>query len=631
MLHFIRERAQSWFAWVIVILIIIPFALWGVHQYIGGGGEAPAATVNGVDISKRQLEISYLEQRQRMQQMLGENFRPEMFPEERMRQQVLQDLIEKEILVTTAGQAGFRIGNTQLAETIRAIPALQENGSFSNAAYERALSQKGMSPAMFEQRMRRDLVAQQFYTGISDSVLVTQRELQEMARLQNQTRDIGYMLLPLAKYEDGITIDDAAISQYYADNQNRFQVPEEVSISYLELNADEIAKGIKVSEEELHARYDSQSINYVTPEERRARHILIQVAQDADAAEVDKAKQTLLDIRQRIEKGESFADLAKQYSQDPGSAAEGGDLGFFGHGIMDPAFEESAFSLAKGELSEPVRSAFGWHLIQIEEIKPAQTKSFEAVHDQLLEEIRNERADQLYYDQADKLSNLTYEHPDTLETAAEELGLTVKSTGLFPRNGGSGLAANPKVNGAAFSDEVLLRGNNSEPVELSPNHTVVLRVKDHKAQSVRPLEEVKPMINSILVRQEARKKAEEVAGQAMQRLQAGDSPETLAKELGSEWQKAEQVGRAAKQPDTKIVQFCFTMPHPEGDKPSIARTTTTHGDEALIALYGVKDGELADSERKAIEGKLYSADSSAEFSAVLEALRARSDISMGTQ
>lgn len=630
MLHFIRERAQSWFAWVIVMMIIIPFALWGVNQYAGGGGEIVVASVNGVDISQRQLQIAHLKQRQRLQDALGDNFRPELFPEERMKQQLLQELIEKELLVTTAGKAGFRVGNEQLADTIRNIPSLQDNGSFSNAAYEAALRRQGMTPGMFEQNMRRDLVAQQYYEGITETGFVTQREIEAYAKLRNQKRDIGYMVIPVSQYEGDVSVDDKEIASFYEENRDRFRVPEQVGIRYIELNAADIAAGISVSEEELRSRYDSQAMNYRTQEERHARHILIQLDEGANAEAVTAAEKTLLDLRERAEKGESFAELAREYSQDPGSAQEGGDLGFFGKGIMDPAFEQAAFALNEGEVSQPVRSAFGVHLILLEAIRPSETKSFEAVRGELLAELRRDRAEQLYYDKADALSNLTYEHPDTLELAAQELGLEIKTTGLFARNAGKGIAADPKVNGAAFSEEVLLRGNNSEALEVGKNHLVVLRLNEHQPEMVRPLDEVKDAVVNILTRNKARAKADEVAAMQRDRLVAGEEPEVVAQALNVEWQRVE-ITRIDTQIDPLIIDKAFSMLRPEEGKPRADQAQTSNGDKALIVLYSVKEGELQPEQVESFRAQLQRSVSDADFTAVLGALKAKADISIRSQ
>jgi peptidyl-prolyl cis-trans isomerase D len=626
MLQFIRERAQSWIAWVIVILLIIPFALWGINQYFDGGKELPAAKVNDVEISQQRLQQVFYQQQQRLREMLGANYRPELFPDEQMRKQVLDGLIEQELIMQTATGSGMRIGNGLLAATIHNVPAFQLGGQFSQQAYESVLRTRNMQPASFEADLRRDMLTQQLYAGIARSDFATTAERHAMQKLTGQQRDIGFLLLPLTDFIARAQVADDEVAAYYDTQSSLFMQPEQVSIAYLELSAEQIAKDLKVGEDELRIRYEAQLSNFTTPEERHASHILIQVQAGADTEADLEARAQAEKLLSQVRAGISFADVARTSSQDPGSAAEGGDLGFFGRGVMDKAFEDAAFALQPGEVSELVRSAFGYHIIRLEEVRGGSTKSFAEVREQLLSEIRNERAEQQFFDQAEQLANLTYEHPDTLEEAARQLDISIQQSELFTRRGGPGVLANPRLVTAAFSEDVLARGNNSETIEVGRNHLVVLRMVQHMPEMRRPLDEVRNEIITRLRRDKAAEAAREMAATLRKQLQEGAEPAALAKSARAQWQRKDGVGREDSSLDAAILRSVFSMPHPQAEQPRWAVAVTAGGDIAVLGVYAVKDGEMADGEEGAA-GDLERAAGDAAFAAVMNSIRAAAKIS----
>ncbi len=446
MLQKIRDNAQSWIAWVIVGLIIIPFALFGLNQYSGGGSEPLAATVDDSEITQRELQQAYYRQRQRLQQMFGDKLPPNLFSEEILKQQLLQQLIEDRLVMQSGNQMKMKVGDLLLSEVVQSIDAFQEGGEFSREAYDRVMRTQGMLPGQFEQMLRRDLLLEQYRTGVEGSDFSTPAEKQQRLQLEQQQRQAGYLIVSANRFKEGITLTDADIDSFYQQNSSRYMRPEQVSIEYIELKQGALNQGIDVDPAELKERYEAQKLNYVTPEERRASHILFLVDEDDDATAKLKAEAAV----ERLNSGEEFAALAKELSNDPGSSEQGGDLGFFGREVMDPAFEESAYALAKGEISAPIRSEFGYHIIRLDDIRGGETKTFEMVEQDLKREIQAERSEQLFYDQAEILANLTYEHPDSLQTAAEEMELDIQSTAPFTRNGGKGLTKNLKISGAAL-------------------------------------------------------------------------------------------------------------------------------------------------------------------------------------
>jgi len=630
MLELIRSRAKGWFAWIIVGLIIIPFALWGVHQYIGGGGDTSVAKVDGVEISQGQLQSAYLQQRQRLQQMFGGKL-PPMFSDKMIKSQVLQQLVEKQMLVQAASDNGLRIGDQTLAATIRGIGAFQDDGKFSNERYRQLLGAQGMTPGMFEQRVRRDMLASQLTDSVNKTAFVTDTDVDNYLRLQQQHRTLGYLTVPVSKFKDEVKVSDKEVSDYYEKHAQDYMQPERVKVDYLELKLADLAAGIDVDEATMHERYEAHKINYRTPEQRKASHILIKVAKDAKPEAVDAAREKVEALLARIRKGEDFAKLAKEESEDPGSAKQGGDLGFFGKGVMDPAFEKATFALKKGEVSEPVRSSFGFHLIKLVDIKGGETKSFDEVKASIKKEIQNEQAEQKYYDMADQLANLTYEHPESLQVAAEQLKLPIKTSDYFSRDGGAGIASNPKVTAAAFSEEVLARGNNSESLELDRNHMVVLRINDHQLAMLRPLEEVRAGIESVLMGEKTKEKAKELTTAVLERVRAGEQPAELAKALGIEWSEKKTIGRDSADVPRPISHAVFAMAKPADNKPVSQELGLPSGDQAVVILYSVEDGnpdKVDDKERRQAQVKLQQAAARAADSSLSEGIRSRMDITI---
>ncbi len=630
MLQSIRNRSQGWLAWAIVILITIPFALWGIQEYLGGGREPAAAAVNGVEIPQREVQRVAQMQRQRLLAALGADADPALLDELRLQEVAREGLIENELLFQTVEDAGFRVSDAQLVSRIHAIPAFQEEGVFSPKQYEQALRNQGMLPGNFEPMLRRDLMIEQLQRGIESSAFVTPRELDQLIRLERQRRDMAYLLIPAKAYEERVVVTEEEIAAYYQQNPQEFTLSEQVSVEYLELDLDQLASGVEVDEQALRDYYEDHKAGYGKPEERRASHILIPLDEGADETAVAEAQAKAKALIQRIKGGESFAEVARKESKDPGSAKEGGDLGWFGRGIMEPPFEDVAFSLQEGEISEPVRTAFGFHIIQVTGIKPGGVPDYEKVRDRVAADYRREQAEKRYYDAAEQLANLAYEHPDTLEPAAEQLGLTIKSSPLFDRQGGEGITADPKVIAAAFSEDVVEQGYNSEPIELSPVHMVILRKKEYVPEQLQPLAEVKEKIVEKLRRQKAQDAAFAEAERIAQRASQGEDMDALAEEHKLKWERVESLARSGHQKvNPAIVREAFRIPRPEGGKPQYA-ARRVNGDATVIALFAVRNGDPAevDEETLARERRaLAAASGRADYADLVKELKSRAEIS----
>lgn len=587
------------------------------------------ATVNGEEISQRDYQQRYIMQRNRMREMLGAQYDPSVF-DARIKKQTLQELIDQEILIQNAEDSGLRVSDQSVKQTILSIDAFKADGKFSNQVYSSALQAQGETPASFEQRLQRAILTRQLRAGVATSALVTDSELQRLVKIENQTRDIEHLLLKSGTFKDEADASEATIQEYFEAHREEFMTPEQVSIEYVELKSADLEKDVQPpTEEELQEFYKERASQFQVPEERRTRHILIAVEKGADEETINKAREKANEIYKKLKEGADFAKLAEEYSDDPGSSKLGGDIGFFGKGNLDPEYEKTMFALKVGEISEPVLSSFGFHIIKLEEIHAGKTKSFDEVKDELIAEYQKDVADRKFFDVADKLTQLAYEVPTTLTDAAGAVGLEIKTTPLFSRSGGPGIASNPKVSQAAFSNEVLVEGYNSEPIEIGENHVVVLRVKDHVEKKPRTLDEAKAEINTRVMNEKAREKAKQRGEEVIQRLQGGEDPQSLAKELGLEWVKSGELKRSDRKIDTAIVKEAFKLSRPEEGKGSFSGIVLNNGDYAVVAVNKVTDGnvaEIEESKKLNLKRTLAGARGESEFDDLLSSIKEQAKI-----
>ncbi|MBK1706552.1 SurA N-terminal domain-containing protein [Halochromatium glycolicum] len=594
MLQEIRERAQGWVAWTIVILITIPFAFWGIDSYFGGGAEPVVASVNGTEITERAFNQNVNRARIQLRDRLGDAYDPALFGDGRLREEVLDRMIRETLLLEASSAMGLRTSDQAIRAAILSEPAFQRDGVYSKEQYERVLRLQGLTPAAYEDSLRRQLLITQLPRAIRETAFVTDALTKRSASLVRQQRELAYVQIPRAAFEDAVqSPDEAAIQAYYDDHAEEFATPEQVKVAYLLLDAAELsAPDGEIDEATLRQEYESRLDEFTAPEERQVRHILITVPADAEQAELKEARQRLQAVRERILAGEPFDAVAAEVSQDPGTANSGGELGWIGRGALDPAFEQAVFALEPDSLSEPVRSRFGYHLVEVLDVRGGEPSPFEDVRDELIADLSTGGAEAVFFEQAEQLATLTYESPDSLIPAAEALDLEVQTTDWIDRSGGEGLFANPRVIQAAFSEDVLERGNNSELLEPDPDgmQALVLRVVEHREPSVRPLDAVRDEIVSRVEAQRAAEAARARAEAIVAQVRSGEALTAAAD--GLELIEAGQVGRTASDVPSVVLGQAFSMPRPTSDAPvQVASTEGPEGDAFVVSVSEVIDGD----------------------------------------
>ncbi len=593
MLQGIRDRATGVLAWVIVILIAIPFALWGIQQYFSGGKEVVVASVNGRDIKLAELDRAYQQERQRLGSAL-----PEGVDEKAIKRQVLDALINRLLLIQTVQGMGLHVTDAQLGGEIESLPAFQQGGRFDRDAYARILQSQGLTSAAFEAQLRQGMLLDQLGQGIRASHGVTSEAVNRILLLKEQEREFSHLVVPVARSMEAAKVSDQAVGAYYEAHKTQLTSPEQVDLAYLELKVGDLARAIpEPSEDALHKVYEERKGDFAVEEQRRARHILVAVAHDAPQTAAQAAREKAEKLLERIKKGENMGDLAREFSEDPGSAKQGGDLGYFGQGSMDPAMDQVVFSMRPGEI-RLARTSYGFHVVKLEDVKPATVKPFQEVRAQLLADYRRREAEREFLEKGEKLGDLTYEHPDTLELAAKELNLAIKTTGFFGRGGGGGIAANPKVLTAAFSQEVLKDGYNSQAIELAPDDLVVVRVRDHKPSAVRPLADVRAEIEQRLRFQQAKAEVKDLGEKLLADLRQGKDPAALAQGQGLEWAPTVTVKRDDHSLNPALLSTAFALPRPGPHGAAYGSVVFPTGDCVLVRLTGVVDGDLGKVDEK---------------------------------
>lgn len=566
MYDFLHKRKRV--VQLILALISLPFAFFGVDYYFRSGDRAgEVATVAGNPITQLEFDNALRGQENRMRQALGRNFDPAMFDNPEVRYSVLDGLIGQKLLQSEARRGRFNVSDDQVRQFISEIPAFQEEGKFSQARYEQLLSMQNppKSPVEFALDVRRELMLGPVQEAISGSNIVARTNVERYLGLLEQQREVTTAAIDVDAYLKSVKIDDAAVKAFYDANPNAFEVPEEVKLEYVTLSPDTLGAQIDVDSAEVKKQYTDNARQYGKPEEREAAHILIAVKPDASAEEKANAKKKAEEIAAQAKKNPAqFGELAKKLSQDPGSAAQGGDLGFFARdGSMVKPFEDAVFSMKEGEIAGPVQTDFGWHVIKLVAVNPAKQQSFDEVKAQIEQDLKRQKASRKFAEAAEQLQNLVYEQADSLQPVAKALNLTVQITPLLSRAQVQALGHdNPKFAQAIFTTDSLQAKRNTEAIEVAPSVLMAARVVEHKPASPRPFDDVKAEIR----RQLERKAAGELA------LAAGKAKLALL-------QQGKDAGLAFGKPVT------LARNQPQPGYPPMALTTIFQTDAAKLPAY----------------------------------------------
>ena len=621
MLQNIRDNSQGWIAKTIIGVIVALLALTGVDAIFQvTSNRQDAAEVNGQAISQNDLAQAAEMQRRQLMQRLGKDFDASLLDDKMLREAALKGLIERKLLLQGAEQAGFALSQAELDKVIVQIPAFQVEGKFNADLFDQRIRQEGYTRLQFRQQLEKDILASQLQAGVAGSGFVTDEEIQAFARLEKQTRD--FATLTLKADPKAVTLGDDALQAYYKEHSSQFMSPEQVVLEYIELNKAAFFDQVEVKNEDLQAAYQKEIANLA--EQRQAAHILLEVTAKLGDNE---AKAQIEAIAQRLVKGEDFAVLAKELSNDPGSADKGGDLGYAAPGVYDPAFEEALYALKQGEVSAPVRTQFGWHLIKLLGVQAPEVPSLASLKDKLVTDLKAQQVEQQFVEVSKELEDSAFEASD-LAQPAQEQGLQVKTSAAFGREGGTGLTANRQVIQAAFSQEVLEDGANSGAIELDPDTVVILRVKEHLKPALLPFEQVAASIRQQLTVQRASEAVKAKGEALLASLREGKTSVTQAQN-GQTWQVVEAATRNQEAVDPLVLQQAFRMPKPSAvDKPNFVGVSLADGSYVLVRLNGVNVPQeaLSEEEKTMYRRFMTSRSGQQDFSAYSRQLEAKAEI-----
>ena len=614
----------------ILFLIFLPFAFFGIDSYFrfSDAGQA-VARVGDYRISQQEFSQALRERQQAIQRMMQGRVDPALLDNPELRYGTLESLIQRRVLLDRALRAGMTSSDAQLKSVIGELPVFQdESNQFSPARYEQFLRAEGMTPAMFEARLRQDMILQQLSDGYAGSHFVPRTVTERLARLAEQQREVSHYTITPEKFTAQVKLDAEAAKQYYDANQSEFQIPEQVRVEYVTLSLESLLPRIQLDPAEVRKFYEGQRGQFEVKEARRAAHILVSVDPGAGADARQKARAKAGGIYQQlVQKPASFAELARQHSQDPGSAASGGDLGLISRGAMKdvPEFEEALFKLKPGEISPPVESKLGFHIVRLTALQPAQVKSLEEVRAQIEIELRKQLAAKKFAEAADHFNNLVYEQSESLKPAAELIKMAPQQSGWIARGrADNALLGNPKLLQAIFSDEVLKNGRNTEAVEVAPSTLVAARVIEHKPASMQPFAEVRAAIENKLSLREAGRLATQEGRNQLEQLRLG-------KDVRIAWSAPQLVSRAEhKGLGEPTVRQAFKTD--VAALPAYAGFEPPQGGYTLLRISRVQEAEnIPPEKRKAFAEALRQVLGQEELMAYVASLKQKADIKISKE
>lgn len=620
MLQTIRDNSQGVIAKVIIGFIIGVFALFGAESIVGGflqGNEV--ASVNGEEITEQELSVSI----QNVMASIGSDLNT--IDEELIREVALNQLIEDKLLMQAAQDAGMIVSADSLDREIIRNPQFQINGQFDNDLARRTMASQGFTPQTYRQALADRMILGQLANAYAASDFVTESDLERIAALQTQTRDFRYLTIPLGTRTVGEEISESDLQAYYDNNQAMFTVPEQVSVNYVELNKDAIFDEIQIDESEIRAQYEEEVGQAEANIEKRVSHILFDVSGGEDAAVVEAQA-----VKDRIDAGEAFEDLAAEVSVDTASGEMGGDIGYTDGTVFPDAVESALVSMEVGDVSDPVVSEFGVHLIKLTELDAADVPTFEESAERIERDLKQTEVDNVYFSRLETLANLAFETFD-LQSISDELGLEIQSSNAFGRNGGSSvITSDQRVIDAAFSDEVLNQDLNSDAIELSDTQAVVIHLNEHQPEQVQPFDDVRSEIAVTLRRERERERTAEVGREILAALEAGEDVSDRIAAEGAEWEERLNVQRNQFDLNTEIAENAFSMTEPASGEVNREGFGLTNGAYSIVELTAVNPGSLSDlsqEQQEQLEGMLLESRGRDVFDALLAQLQQDGDIS----
>ncbi|MDX1676609.1 SurA N-terminal domain-containing protein [Arsukibacterium sp.] len=623
MLERIREGSQGVIAKSILGLVILTFALAGVGSYLSSPTEVSVAVVNGEEISQTQFEQALQRDRARMQQQFGEMYdtiAADPAYNSRFRAEVLERLIEETLQQQFVRKLGIRVGDDQVRDTIRSLGEFQVDGTFNNDRYIALLRQMGYQSTDFRELVREDMAASQFRAGVFASEFYLPSEMQQIRQLEQQSRDISYVVVKAENFADQVTISEQMVEDYYQMQLQRFATEPKVAAEYVELSAAALAEDIEITEQQIEAYYAANQARFSTAEQRQVAHIML----ESDGADETVAAEAAALLTQ-LQQGADFAELAKAHSDDTFSAESGGVLDNLEPGQMDPDFEQAAFALTEaGQLTGVVQSEYGYHIIKLVSLTPGQQQPLAEVRDTIIERLKQEQATEQFYQLQTRMAEVAFEVPDNLEETAAVLDQRVLATPLFTADQATAPLDHPAVVSKLFDQQFIEDGLNSDPIEIGNQHLVVVRVKEFQPARTLPLEEVRAEITDTLkVEQQARLAQEKVTAL----LQDQTDLVSLAEQVNSPVQTAPATPRFGGTLDPEIRAKAFKLPRPVAGTPSIDSVTLTSGDVAVVAVSAVQDVEVTTVPAEDELARMAQRQAEQSYLALVAALKANAEIS----
>ena len=617
-------KHKRWLQIALLVVIVPPFALFGIDFYFRNTDTGGAlARIGDARISEVEFSRALRQAQEKMREMMRNNPDPSMLNSPQLKDSVLNELIERKVTLSHVAKAGMTISDAELQKMIAAVEAFHDqSGKFSRERYRQLLQGQGLTPATFEYQVRSNIMLEQVRAIYSGSAFIPDSVADRLLKIREQEREVSQVVFNPADYRKQVKISDTDAEKYYTEHKGEFLVPERVKVEFVVLSLEAFQRNVEVSDEEIKKFYQENQSRFQTPEERRASHILIPAAASASPEEKAKAKAQAEDLFKQLKANpKKFGEFAAQYSKDPGSAEKGGDLGFFGRGLMVKPFDDAAFSMKVGDISGPVETQYGYHIIRLDAIKAMKPTAQEAVRAQIESEIRKPKVAKAFAEAAENFNNLVYEQFDSLKPAVDALKLTLQKSDWVSRAGGNPnpLLNNDKLLAALFSDEVIKNKHNTSAIEVQPNMLLAARVIDHKAPEELPLDQVRKDIVQHLADQAATDLSEKAGRAALDKLKKGET-------VALSWSAPQSVTLQKRQglhPEAAQAVFGADT----AKLPAYSGVPVSQGRFVIYRITEVKDvAEVNPEQRKALAKQLTQMIGQEQYIAYLASLRERADV-----